>query len=76
MAAGSLEKGLVFVCYCCTLCNKCGRADEMNAKLGKRECPSCRVIVNDNEITKCPQCGSVLPPPFPDLPVLPPRLRS
>ena len=62
-----IRKGLA-MCYCCTLCNKCGRADKMNAMLGKRECPSCKVIVNDKKVTKCPQCGGPLPPPFPELP--------
>ena len=31
------------MCYCCTLCNECGRADEMNGQLGRRKCPGCGV---------------------------------
>ena len=26
------------MCYCCTLCNRCGRADEMGRRFGKRAC--------------------------------------
>ena len=53
------------MCYCCTLCNKCGRADEMRERLGKRECPRCKRLEPDNSITVCPECGATLPPPFP-----------
>lgn len=72
--SGFTKKGLA-MCYCCTLCNKCGRADKMNAMLGKRECPRCKVIVNDNEIATCPMCGSPLPPPFPELPTGKPKAK-
>lgn len=56
------------MCYCCSLCNECGRADEMNALIGKRECPKCKVLVFDNDVRICPECGAQLPPPFPPLP--------
>ena len=56
------------MCYCCTLCNECGRADEMKDRLGKRECFSCKALVSDNELRVCPNCGAQLPPPFPPVP--------
>ena len=59
------------MCYCCTLCDECGRADEMRSRLGKRECPSCHVLVMDNDVRECPQCGGMLPPPFPPRPGAP-----
>ncbi len=59
------------MCYCCNLCNRCGRADEMNARLGKRECPQCHVLVMDNEARACPRCGGSLPPSYPPLPGAP-----
>ncbi|MCI2242488.1 hypothetical protein [Adlercreutzia faecimuris] len=56
------------MCYCCTLCNECGRADEMNGQLGRRKCPGCGVLVLDEDVRACPECGATLPPPFPPLP--------
>ena len=53
------------MCYCCDLCNRCGRADKMNAQLGQRECPMCHKLETDNDVKKCSECGAPLPPPFP-----------
>ena len=61
-------QGRPSMCYCCTLCNECGRADEMKSKLGKRECFSCKALISDNELRVCPNCGAQLPPPFPPIP--------
>ena len=60
------------MCYCCTLCNRCGRADEMRERLGKRECPKCGTLEPDNSLTVCKNCGATLPPPFP----LPPSMMQ
>ncbi|HBT94996.1 MAG TPA: hypothetical protein DEB24_02305 [Coriobacteriia bacterium] len=59
------------MCYCCNLCNRCGRADEMKDRLGKRLCFSCGLEASDNTALICPECGSKLPPGFPDLPTIP-----
>lgn len=56
------------MCYACSLCNRCGRADEMKARFGKRRCPSCNAIATDNAARTCARCGATLPPPFPDPP--------
>ena len=45
---------------------QCGRVDEMRAKQGKRYCPSCKVLILDNTLRICPECGGMLPPPFPE----------
>ena len=60
------------MCYNCTLCNRCGRADEMRERLGKRECPKCHQLEPDNDIRICTNCGAALPPPFP----LPPEMMK
>ncbi|NTU90100.1 MAG: hypothetical protein HGA54_09435 [Actinobacteria bacterium] len=56
------------MCYCCNLCNTCGRADEMRKKLGKRLCASCGIEASANDERVCSSCGALLPPPFPELP--------
>lgn len=56
------------MCYCCNLCNRCGRADEMSAQLGHRLCPACGAEAPDKVARACPSCGAALPPPFPALP--------
>ena len=56
------------MCYCCTLCNRCGRADEMKDRLGHRLCPSCGREEPDPGRPMCPACGAILPPPFPEPP--------
>ena len=50
------------MCYCCTLCNRCGRADEMKDRLGHRLCPSCGREEPDPGRPTCPACGATLPP--------------
>ncbi len=54
------------MCYACDMCNKCGRFDRMKGSLGKRVCYSCGEEVLNNDATVCPNCGSPLPPPFPE----------
>jgi len=44
----------------------------MRARLGKRECPKCKRLEPDNDVRICPDCGAMLPPPFP----LPPELMQ
>jgi len=44
----------------------------MRERLGKRECPRCKRLEPDNDVTVCPECGAMLPPPFP----LPPELMK
>lgn len=56
------------MCYCCNLCNRCGRADEMKDRLGKRTCPACGMLATDDDARVCAECGAALPPPFPPLP--------
>ncbi|MBR2521973.1 MAG: hypothetical protein K6G78_06805 [bacterium] len=60
-------------CYCCTNCNSCGKLDRQKVSFGRRYCPYCKEEAPDNEVTICPNCGKQLPPPFPEMPSLPPR---
>lgn len=54
------------MCYACTMCNRCGRADEMRRRFGKRVCLSCGALPLDEKARVCAVCGAALPPPFPE----------
>ena len=62
------------MCYACTMCNRCGRANEMKARSGRRVCPSCGAFIFDKKIRNCTICGEQLAPPFPDPPKIPKKL--
>lgn len=52
------------MCYGCRGCGKCGKKNTVAGFSldGNRTCPSCKAVVDDDALKKCPECGASLPP--------------